>query len=69
MGWIISVGQAGAKKQSNGVQVVSICVHMDGQRTLVKVGGRGTDAMTPADSMQARRVWQTVLTTLVGDRH
>ena len=69
MGWIISVGKVGAKRETGGVQMVSICVQMDGQRTQVRVGGHDADALTPADRLQARRVWQTVLTTLVGDRH
>jgi hypothetical protein len=49
--------------------MVSICVHMDGQCTQVRVGSHDADALTPADRQQARRVWHTVLTTLVGDRH
>ena len=63
MGWIISVGKAGGTRETKGVQAVSVCVHMNGQRTLITVGGHDTDRM------QAQRVWQTVLTTLIGDRH
>ncbi len=71
MGWMISVGRAGAKGRAGSVQAVSLRVDMQGMAAQVRVypdAGRkpsgGADAI-PA--WQAQRVWQNVLTTLVGN--
>jgi hypothetical protein len=69
MGWIISVGRAGAKRTS-GLQAVSLRMDVQGMPAHVKVfadtgrlAAKGADAL-PA--LQAQRVWQNVLATLVG---
>jgi hypothetical protein len=61
MGWIISVGKAGAKGRTAGAQAVSLRVDVQGMTAQVKVF---PDAgAIPA--WQAQRVWQNVLSTLV----
>jgi hypothetical protein len=61
MGWIISVGKAGAKGRAGGTQAqaLSLRVNVQGMEGQVKVAGA-----VPA--WQAQRVWQNVLSTLVG---
>jgi hypothetical protein len=74
MGWTISVGQAGSKgkhsaKQANrqsSAQALMLSVDVQGVAARVKVyPDAHTDAAAPA--WQAQRVWQTVLSTLVGN--
>jgi hypothetical protein len=69
MGWIISVGRAGAKRTS-GLQAVSLRMEVQGMRAQVKVfpdadrlAANSADALA---ALQAQRVWQNVLATLVG---
>jgi hypothetical protein len=63
MGWIISVGKAGAKGRLANTQPVSLRVDVQGLATQVRVfPDSGT---SPA--WQAQRVLQTVLSTLVGN--
>jgi hypothetical protein len=73
MGWTISVGTAGArssKGKGGRPQALSVCIDAQGVIAQVKVfpnADRTTlvDAgSTPA--WQAQRVWQNVLSTLVG---
>jgi hypothetical protein len=59
MGWIISVGKAGAKGTAGGTQALSLRVNLQGMEGQVKLAGA-----VPA--WQAQRVWQNVLSTLVG---
>jgi hypothetical protein len=59
MGWIISVGKAGAKGTAGGTQALSLSVNLQGMEGQVKLAGA-----VPA--WQAQRVWQNVLSTLVG---
>ena len=61
MGWIISVGKAGAKGRAENAQAVSLRVDMQGMAAQVRV----LPDTLPA--WQAQRVWQNVLTTLVGN--
>jgi hypothetical protein len=68
MGWIISVGKAGAKGSTRDIQGLSIYFDVDGQYAQVRIGD-GRQPGAPADRVQARRVLQTVLTALIGDRH
>jgi hypothetical protein len=68
MGWIISVGKAGAKGSTRDIQALSIFLDVDGQTTRVTIAD-GLRPGAPAHRVQARRVWQTLLTTLIGDRH
>ncbi|CAH0215654.1 hypothetical protein SRABI118_02095 [Massilia sp. Bi118] len=69
MGWIISVGRAGVKRTS-GLQAVSLRVDVQGMPPQVKVfADAGRLAANSADALpalQAQRVWQNVLATLVG---
>lgn len=74
MGWVISVGQAGVKRkqtsQQTGVQALMLSVDVQGAAARIKVypdartGTATESAMAPA--WQAQRVWQNVLSTLVG---
>ena len=73
MGWTISVGTAGARgNKARGArpQVLSVCFDAQGMTAQVKVYPNGdTTASDSAGSMpawQAQRVWQNVLSTLVG---
>jgi hypothetical protein len=59
MGWIISVGKAGAKGTVGGAQGLALHVNVQGMEGQVKIAGA-----VPA--WQAQRVWQNVLSTLVG---
>jgi hypothetical protein len=68
MGWIISVGKAGAKGSARDIQALSISFDVDGQHTQIRIAD-GLRPGAPADRVQARRVWQTVLNTLIDDRH
>jgi hypothetical protein len=52
MGWIISVGKAGAKGRMAGAQAVSLRVELQGVAVYLS-------------AWQAQRVWQNVLSTLV----
>jgi hypothetical protein len=61
MGWIISVGKAGAKGRTGSAQAVSLRMDMQGMAAQVRI----FPATLPA--WQAQRVWQNVLTTLVGN--
>lgn len=61
MGWIISVGKAGAKGRTAGAQTVSLRVDVQGMAAQVRVF---QDA-SPLPAWQAQRVWQNVLSTLV----
>lgn len=74
MGWTISVGQAGVKgkqaarrtNQQTGLQPLMLSVDVDGMAARVKVyPDARTEAAAPA--WQAQRVWQNVLSTLVGN--
>lgn len=71
MGWMISVGRAGAKGSRAGAPALSVLVDVQGTAARVMVypdaerrspGGAGAN---PA--WQAQRVWQNVLSTLVGN--
>lgn len=71
MGWIISVGQAGTKGRTTNAQAMNIYVDLQGAAARVQVfaahgasGSRGGATSLPAH--QAQRVWQNVLSTLVG---
>ena len=70
MGWIISVGRAGAKGRAAGVQALSLRMDVQGMAAQVRVfpdngpAASRTDDLLPA--RQAQRVWQNVLSTLVG---
>ena len=75
MGWVISVGQAGVKGKKTGAQALMLSVDVEGTAARVKVY-RGPDAglytSTAAQpgalpAWQAQRVWQNVLSTLVGN--
>ena len=64
MGWMISVGQAGAAKRGNRQP---LSMRFDGQGVAVRVEVRN-DAGVTADrqsAWQAQRVWQKVLSTVV----
>lgn len=61
MGWIISVGKAGAKGRAAGVQAVSLRVDVQGMAAQVKVFPESGSV----HAWQAQRVWQNVLSTLV----
>ena len=63
MGWIISVGKAGAKGRAAGAQAVSLRVDVQGMAAQVKIFPES--GAIPA--WQAQRVWQNVLSTLVGN--
>jgi hypothetical protein len=69
MGWIISVGKAGAKRTS-GLQAILLRVDVQGMPAQVRVfADAGRPAPGSADALptpQAQRVWQNVLVTLVG---
>lgn len=70
MGWIISVGRAGAKGRKAGVQAVSLRVDVQGMAAQVRVvptAGRAAAGADAIPAWQAQRVWQNVLTTLVGN--
>jgi hypothetical protein len=69
MAWMISVGRAGAKGRA-APQAVSLQVNVQGMRAQVKVFPNA-DRTTSGDTgsipaWQAQRVWQNVLSTLVG---
>jgi hypothetical protein len=70
MGWIISVGRAGAKGRAAGVQALSLRVDVQGMAAQVRVfpesgpAAPSTEDLLPA--RQAQRVWQNILSTLVG---
>jgi len=70
MGWIISVGRAGAKGRTGSAQAVSLRMDMQGMTAQVRIfPAAGHPASGTADALpawQAQRVWQNVLTTLVG---
>ena len=61
MGWIISVGKAGAKGKTAGAQAVSLRVDVQGMAAQVRV----FPDTGPVPAWQAQRVWQNVLSTLV----
>jgi hypothetical protein len=61
MGWIISVGKAGAKGKTAGAQAVSLRVDVQGMAAQVRIFPES--GAIPA--WQAQRVWQNVLSTLV----
>jgi hypothetical protein len=75
MGWIISVGQAGVKGRQAGRQaggqtealMLSVDVHGTAARIKLYPDAR-TEAIETgaASAWQAQRVWQNVLSTLVG---
>ncbi len=70
MGWIISVGKAGAKGRAAGAQALSVSIDVQGLAAQVKVFPNA-DRTTSGDAgsipaWQAQRVWQNVLSTLVG---
>jgi hypothetical protein len=73
MGWTISVGTAGARgsKTRNGrPQMVSVSFDAHGVSARVTAdpdtAGLPSDGAGSVPAWQARRVWQNVLTTLVG---
>jgi hypothetical protein len=73
MGWTISVGTAGARnsKTRNGLpQTLSVSFDAHGVTARVTANpdaaGLGSDGAGGVPAWQARRVWQNVLTTLVG---
>jgi hypothetical protein len=74
MGWVISVGQAGVKGRQSGTQAgaqaLTLSVDVQGAAARVKVypdGHMGAESGTGAvPAWQAQRVWQNVLSTLVG---
>ena len=66
MGWIISVGRAGAASGKGQGQAMSL--RFDGEGTALQLKVRES-AGRPADPVlawQAQRVWQKVLSTVVG---
>lgn len=70
MAWMISVGKAGAKGRAAGVQAVSLRIDVAGMAAQVKFFPNA-DRTTSGDTgsipaWQAQRVWQNVLSTLVG---
>ena len=73
MGWTISVGSAGArtsKGKGGRPQALSVCIDAQGVTAQVKVFPNA-DRTTSGDAgsipaWQAQRVWQNVLSTLVG---
>jgi len=73
MGWTISVGTAGARGSTtrNGrPQTLSVSFDAHGVTARVTAnadaGGLASDVAGSVPAWQARRVWQNVLTTLVG---
>jgi hypothetical protein len=73
MGWTISVGTAGARnsKTRNGrPQTLSVSFDAHGVTARVTANpdatGLASDGAGAVPAWQARRVWQNVLTTLVG---
>ena len=73
MGWTISVGTAGARSSTGRggrPQALSICIDAQGVTAQVKVfpnADRTTsDNAGSIPAWQAQRVWQNVLSTLVG---
>jgi hypothetical protein len=70
MGWIISVGKAGAKGRAGSAQAVSLRMDVQGMAAQVRIypaaGQMASDAADALPVWQAQRVWQNVLTTLVG---
>jgi hypothetical protein len=71
MGWTISVGRAGAKGRKAGVQAVALRVDVQGMAAQVRVyptaDRTATGAADAIPAWQAQRVWQNVLSTLVGN--
>lgn len=70
MAWMISVGRAGAKGRTAAAQAISLQVNVQGMAAQVKVFPNA-DRTTSGDTgsipaWQAQRVWQNVLSTLVG---
>jgi len=63
MGWMISVGRAGAAKQGGADQPLSMRFDGQGVAVRVQVGPDAGAAGRPA--WQAQRVWQKVLSTVV----
>ena len=67
MGWIISVGRAGASKQAGG-QGVSVSVDVQGVPARIKVfhdaAGTASRAAGAIPARQAQRIWRNVLSTL-----
>jgi hypothetical protein len=67
MGWIISVGKAGARGNNRDGQVLSVCFDASGVAARIEVYA---DAGKPAGqggaipAWQARRIWRNVLSTL-----
>lgn len=73
MGWTISVGTAGAKNKAGGgrAQALSIWIDAHGVTAQVKVSPNADRTTSFSDAgaipaWQAQRVWQNVLSTLVG---
>jgi hypothetical protein len=72
MGWVISVGEAGVKGRQSRTQVgaLTLSVDVEGATARLKVypdGHMGAESGAGAvPAWQAQRVWQNVLSTLVG---
>jgi len=76
MGWTISVGTAGARSTTNSsrggrTQALSVWIDAHGVTAQIKVSpnaGRTTSSHDAGSipAWQAQRVWQNVLSTLVG---
>jgi len=68
MGWIISVGRAGANGRANGRAAQALSVRFDGAGVALqlKVRDDGVRSGDPLPARQAQRVWQKVLSTVVG---
>ena len=73
MGWTISVGTAGArssKGRGGRPQALSVCIDAQGVTAQVKLfpnpDRTTSDNAGSIPAWQAQRVWQNVLSTLVG---
>ena len=69
MGWTISVGKAGTNSRMTSAQALKIYVEVQGSATRIQVYGENDAASAEVASTparQAQRVWQNVLSTLVG---
>lgn len=68
MGWIISVGRAGARNKQSGGQIMSVSVDVQGVPSRIQVfrdtGHAASRAVGTIPARQAHRVWRNVLSTL-----
>ena len=68
MGWIISVGRAGARSRQTNGQGMSVSVDVQGVPARIRIfhdaGNPASHADGAIPAWQARRIWRNVLSTL-----